>query len=68
VEEGRLETLVSQKYDIISEEGGYSYPHLVATDTQVLAPYRRCTLTTSKVRLALVFGSIQLVSLPESVN
>ena len=36
MQESRLETLVFQKYDIISEEGGYLYPHLVATGTHAL--------------------------------
>ena len=36
VQEGRLETLVSQKYNIISKEGGYLYCHPIATDTHTV--------------------------------
>lgn len=36
VQEGRLETLVSQKYNIISEEGGYLHRHPIATDTHAV--------------------------------
>ena len=35
VQEGRLETFVSQKY-IISEEGTYSYRHPIAIDTHAV--------------------------------
>jgi hypothetical protein len=33
VQEDRLETLVSQEYNIVSEKGGYLYCHPIATDT-----------------------------------
>jgi hypothetical protein len=36
VQEGRLESLVSQKYNIISEEGGYLYRHPIAIDTHAV--------------------------------
>ena len=47
-----VETLWSQKYNIISDGGGYLYRHPIATDTHA---YRCGVFLKSKVCLLLVF-------------